>query len=121
MIDGAVACGWEAVRDAFAANFDDGKELGAGVAVYHRGRSVVDLHGGWFDGGRTMPYAADTLQVVFSTGKAVIATALAMAVDRGWLDYDDRVANHWPDGPALVRCEPGVGVSRSMRGSPRRR
>jgi len=96
-VDGFVAHGWASVRDAFAANLATGRDLGASVAVYHQGHKVVDLSGGWFDARRTRAYAADTLQVVFSTGKAVLATAAAVCVERGWLDYDDRVSDHWPE------------------------
>ncbi len=34
------------VRDAFARNFADGRELGASVAVHQAGRPVVELWGG---------------------------------------------------------------------------
>lgn len=96
-IDGTVAPGWEPMREAFAANFADGEEVGAGVAVYHRGRPVVDLWGGSFDKARTRPYTDDTLQLVFSTTKGITAIAVAMCVDRGLLSYDEKVATYWPE------------------------
>ena len=86
-IGGSVAAGWESVREVFANNFGTTEEVGAGVAVYHRGAKVVDLHGGTFDVAGTKPYDADTLQLVFSTTKGITAIALAMCVDRGLLDY----------------------------------
>ena len=82
---------------AFADDIASDRELGAAVAVYHRGRPVVDLWGGWFDAAHERPYAGDTIQVVFSTGKAVLATAIAIAVERGWLDYDEAVSRYWPE------------------------
>jgi len=94
---GLVAPGWEAVRDAFADNFSAGRDVGAGVAVYHRGQPVVDLRGGFFDRDRTTPYGQDTLQLVFSTTKGVTAIAVGMCVDRGLLDYDERVSAYWPE------------------------
>jgi len=96
-VDGRVEPGWEPVREAFAANFAEGGEVGAGVAVFHRGRCVVDLVGGWFDADRSAPYTHDTLQVVFSTTKGVVATAVAMCVDRGLIAYADPVAELWPE------------------------
>lgn len=96
-VDGRVEPGWEAVREAFAANFASEGEVGAGVAVYHRGRCMVDLVGGWFDADRSSPYTHDTLQLVFSTTKGVVATAVAMCVDRGLIAYGDRVAELWPE------------------------
>jgi CubicO group peptidase (beta-lactamase class C family) len=94
---GRVDAGWEAVADAFAANFAAGDEVGASVAVYHRGRPVVDLWGGHFDRDRTQPYGDDTLQLVFSTTKGVTAIAIAMCAQRGLLDYGERVSTYWPE------------------------
>lgn len=97
VIDGAVDAGWEGVRSAFQANFANGDEVGAGVAVYHRGRKVVDLWGGDFDRSSGSRYTDDALQLVFSTTKGVVAIAVAMCVERGLLRYEDRVSTHWPE------------------------
>ena len=94
---GLVLGGWEPVREAFADNLASGRDVGAGVAVYHRGQLVVDLRGGFFDRSRTAPYAHDTLQLVFSTTKGVTAIAVGMCVDRGLLDYDEKVSAYWPE------------------------
>jgi CubicO group peptidase (beta-lactamase class C family) len=96
-VTGFVAKGWDDVTAAFRANFAETEEVGAGVAVYHRGQLVVDLTGGFFDEDRTTPYDASTLQVVFSTTKGVVAIAVAMCVQRGLLRYEDLVATHWPE------------------------
>ena len=58
---------FQAVRDAFAANFRDHGEVGASLCVYLRGRRVVDLWGGIADLTTGTPWAEDTLQYVFST------------------------------------------------------
>jgi CubicO group peptidase (beta-lactamase class C family) len=96
-ISGLVANGWEDVRSAFAHNLAETEEVGAGVAVYHRGRKVVDLTGGSFDESRTRPYDESTLQLVFSTTKGIVAIAVGMCIERGLLRYDDPVAEHWPE------------------------
>jgi CubicO group peptidase (beta-lactamase class C family) len=69
---------------------------GAAVCVYHRGECVVDLWGGVRDEAGT-PWARETMSPSFSTTKGVAATALHVLVDRGMLDYEDRVARHWPE------------------------
>jgi CubicO group peptidase (beta-lactamase class C family) len=69
---------------------------GAAVCVYHRGRCVVDLWGGVRDA-RGQFWQADTMAPSFSTTKGVASTLLHIMVDRGLLDYDDRVAKHWPE------------------------
>ena len=96
-LDGWCAPGWGRVRDALAANLASGADLGAAVAAYHRGERVVDLAGGWADRARTVPYGRSTLQLVFSTTKGVVATALAMCVQRGLVGYGDRVSSVWPE------------------------
>ena len=96
-VEGFAAPGFDAVRDAFVANLDSRDDIGAGVAVFHRGQLVVDLTGGWRDNAGTIPYTPDTLQLVFSTTKGVVATAVAMCVERGLFDYDDLVSHIWPN------------------------
>jgi CubicO group peptidase (beta-lactamase class C family) len=95
-VTGHVEPGWEGVRDAFVANFAGGEDIGASVAVYHRGAPVVSLAGGSFDGGDA-PYTPDTLQLVFSTTKGITAIAVAMCVERGLLRYDEKVSTYWPE------------------------
>ncbi|HUF84398.1 MAG TPA: serine hydrolase domain-containing protein [Acidimicrobiia bacterium] len=69
---------------------------GAAVCVYHQGRPVVDVWTGAADETGT-PWREDNLAVSYSTTKGVVATALHICVDRRLLDYDDRVAEHWPE------------------------
>jgi CubicO group peptidase (beta-lactamase class C family) len=95
-ISGHVEPGWEPVRDALAESLASGEDIGASVAIRHRGRLVIDIAGGSFDGGDT-PYTPDTLQLVFSTTKGVTATAVAMCVERGLLSYDEEVSTYWPE------------------------
>ncbi|HEX7757991.1 MAG TPA: serine hydrolase domain-containing protein, partial [Caulobacteraceae bacterium] len=99
-IAGETAAGFVGVRDAFAANFHrqgDYREVGAAMAVYHRGVLVADLWGGFANRARTRPWRRDTLVNVWSATKAVTATAVAQLVDRGRLSYDDAVASVWPE------------------------
>ena len=92
-----IASGWEPVRAAFLEGFEKNEEHGAGVAVYHRGQCVVDLMGGWRDKDHTVPYGTDALQVVFSTTKGITSIAVAMCVERGLLEYSEKVATYWPE------------------------
>ena len=98
-IEGWVAPGFAAVREAFAANFarsDDYAEVGAAISVFHEGVCVADLWGGWADRARTRPWTRETLVNVWSATKAVTATAVARIVDRAGLDYDAPAARYWP-------------------------
>jgi len=96
-IGGWVEPGWEKVADAFRANFDDGKELGAAVALYQGGRPVVDLWGGVADGTTGRPWAEDSIVLVFSSTKGMTAILAHMLVERGRLDLDAPVATYWPE------------------------
>jgi CubicO group peptidase (beta-lactamase class C family) len=84
------------VKDAFAANFAEGAELGARFTVALDGEPVVDLWGGYADRARTKPFEADTLTPIYSTGKAIMALMIATLVEHGKLDYEQRVAEIWP-------------------------
>lgn len=86
-----------AVRDAFAANFEEGGELGASFAATVNGESVVDLWAGHADPERTQPWERDTIVNVWSTTKAMTAICAHMLVDRGLLDVDAPVAKYWPE------------------------
>ncbi|CAF1459091.1 unnamed protein product [Adineta steineri] len=96
-IVGTTAHGWEFVRDLFLENFIKEKDLGASIAVYYQGNPVVDLIGGWFDESQTKPYDNDTLQLVFSTTKGIVAMAVAICVQQGLLDYSALVTKYWPE------------------------
>jgi CubicO group peptidase (beta-lactamase class C family) len=86
-----------ALRDAFAANFAEHGEVGAALAVTLEGRTVVDVWAGWADRARTRPWRRETLVNVFSVGKPMIALCLLTFLERGRIDLDDRVADHWPE------------------------
>mgnify|MGYP000194412879 FL=1 len=95
--EGFVADGWSEVAEAFAHNIDSREDIGAGVSVFHKGKCVVDIAGGYFDREATKPYTLDTLQLVFSTTKGVVATAVAICVERGLLSYEEPVSLFWPE------------------------
>ena len=95
-VAGHVDPGFGPVEAAFRETLRDERELGAACAVTHRGELVVDLWGGYRDADRTEPWTENTLVLVFSTTKGVAAAAMAQAHSRGYFDYDDRVADHWP-------------------------
>jgi CubicO group peptidase (beta-lactamase class C family) len=96
-IEGFCAPGFEAVRDAFAANFAAGREVGASFAATRDGVAVVDLWGGFADAARTRPWQRDTVVNVFSTTKAMTALCAHVLADRGLLDLDAPVARLWPE------------------------
>ena len=97
LIGGWVAKGFEPVREAFEHNFTQRSELGAACAVYHAGKLVVDLWGGYRERASAARWQKDTLVRVSSATLGPSALALALAHSRGWLDYDAPVAAYWPE------------------------
>ena len=85
------------VRDAFQDNFAAGSETGAALAVQLNGEPVLDLWGGWMDAKHSRAWQRDTLVCCYSVGKAVSAILLWRLVERGVLEIDGRVADHWPE------------------------
>ncbi len=103
-INGFCDEGFGSVRDAFVGNFERGEELGAAVAVFHRGRPVVDLWAGDADEyGR--PWAEDTLVNVYSITKTMTFVCLLMLVDRGDVDVAAPMATYWPEFAANGKAD----------------
>jgi CubicO group peptidase (beta-lactamase class C family) len=96
-IHGSVEAGFEPVQEAFAASFEQFGEVGAACCIHHKGRRVVDLAGGATTPGGTEPYTPETLQMVWSTTKGVVAIAAHMLAQEGRLDFDAPVAKYWPE------------------------
>src|SRR5256712_5695441 len=97
MIHGRCDPRFAAVRDAFAANFAAGREVGASFAATVEGEPVVDLWAGYADAATTRPWERDTIVNVFSTTKAMTALCAHILVDHGELDLDAPVARYWPE------------------------
>jgi CubicO group peptidase (beta-lactamase class C family) len=85
------------VRDTFEANFTNGLEVGASVAVAIEGELVVDLWGGVADEATGRPWEADTIVNVFSSTKPMIGLVALLLADRGDLDLHAPVARYWPE------------------------
>lgn len=96
-IHGIVKEGFEAVREAFAENFSNRREVGAACCVYHKGEKVVDLWGGVRNMATGELWEKDTMALVYSTTKGLSAMTLAIAHSRGWLDYDAPVSKYWAE------------------------
>lgn len=93
---GHCAEGFEPVGRVFSEQLASGAEVGAAFAVYHRGVKVVDLWGGLADVAARRPWRRDTRIVVFSVTKGLSSMGMHLLADRGVLDWDAPVAEHWP-------------------------
>ena len=104
-VGGSVTAGFEPVREAFREVVERQDGTGAAASIWHDGRWVADLWGGWADAARTRPWQRESLVMPYSVTKAFAATGALVLVDRGLLDLDDPVQKHWPElrAPATVR------------------
>ncbi|WP_374574900.1 serine hydrolase domain-containing protein [Phenylobacterium sp.] len=111
-----------AVKDAFAANFAEGLEVGARFTLVEAGETVLDIWAGHAERARKRPFAQDTLTPIFSSTKAVAALMVARLVDQGRLDYGWRVAEVWPDfaqaGKDQVTIEQALSHQAGLSGIP---
>ncbi|MEL8055829.1 MAG: serine hydrolase domain-containing protein [Pseudomonadota bacterium] len=96
-ISGHVSKGFDSVRDEFAANFAEDKELGAGFSAILNGELIIDLQGGWVDRKKTRVWDERTIVPVYSTTKPIAALVLAKIIDRLPAGYETRVADIWPE------------------------
>jgi CubicO group peptidase (beta-lactamase class C family) len=111
-IAGLAPARFAAVKDAFAANFEAGQELGARFTLVEAGEVVLDLWAGFADRARSKPFDDTTLAPIFSTTKAIAALLIARLVDAGSLDYAQTVASVWPEFAAAGKAE--ITVEQTM-------
>jgi len=112
-VSGFVRAGFEPVRGAFAALFDEDLELGAGFAAIKDGDTLIDICGGWADRGQTTAWTHETLVPTYSTTKAIAAIVVAKLCDEGALSYDARVADVWPEFGAAGKDAVTIGEALS--------
>jgi CubicO group peptidase (beta-lactamase class C family) len=94
-IEGFCAPEFSRVSDAFRVNFEQHGEVGASVCLVKDGQRVVDLWGGWADTGKR--WQRDTISIVYSCTKGATAMCLHKLVEQGFLSYDTKVTDIWPE------------------------
>jgi CubicO group peptidase (beta-lactamase class C family) len=102
--DSSFAC---AVR-AFSQLFPGRRFGGGALAVYLHGEPVVDVWTGYADRRGTEYWTADTGAMVWSVSKGLASTVIHRLADRGLIDYDNPVAEYWPEFGANGKAEIAV-------------
>jgi len=90
MIHGDVTPPFQPVADLLTDASAADPEHSFQLTIFRGAERVVDLHAG--DG-----ITAESLMVPFSVSKNSIAFSIALLVDRGELELDERVARYWPE------------------------
>ncbi|MFC0710285.1 serine hydrolase domain-containing protein [Azorhizophilus paspali] len=88
---------FEALKDAFAALFEDGQTRGAALCVRVGGETVVDLWAGLAGRDDGEAWQSDTIANLFSCTKPFATVAALQLVKEGKLDLDTPVALLWPE------------------------
>ena len=95
-VDGHAEPRFESVRETFVEIVEAQAGTGAGLAVWHAGRWVVDVWGGYRDAERTMPWESNSIVMTYSVTKPFAAVCALLLVDRGLLELDAPVNRYWP-------------------------
>jgi len=94
--------GFDRLAHAFSEHVDR-SHGGMAFCVYRNGRPLVRLYGGSAEHCTSSTDAVgsawgpDTMAVIFSGTKGVVAAVAALLVDRGMLDVRLSVAHYWPE------------------------
>ncbi|XP_005109262.2 beta-lactamase domain-containing protein 2 [Aplysia californica] len=94
---GQVHPAFQEVKEIFEKNVQSGREPGASFAVYRHGKPLVDLWGGYADVESKKPWQQGTLSQLWSSTKGVAAVVVGMLADRGFIDYQRKVSDYWPE------------------------
>ncbi len=97
LVQGTTTARFDALRDHLETSFANGGDVGASIAVIHRGELVCDLWGGFKDEAMHTPWERDTIVNVWSTTKTMTFLVALMLYDRGDLDFDEKVSTYWPE------------------------
>lgn len=85
------------LQEAFERNFSEGREVGAGLSIFHGGRESISICGGFCDASRTIPWSHDTLVLIWSATKGVAAACALHAMQEAGVDLQTPVASIWPE------------------------
>lgn len=96
-IRGEVASGLESVAEAFESAFEGKPDMGASLSIHIEGEEVVNLWAGQSRIADKARWEKDTLGVIFSCTKGLVAILAAQLVEQGLLSYEAKVVDYWPE------------------------
>jgi CubicO group peptidase (beta-lactamase class C family) len=85
------------LKALFQENFEKLGELGAAVSVWQNGKPIIDLCGGFCDGGRETPWTTDTLVLVWSATKGIGSACVLHALEQQNIELNRPVVEFWPE------------------------
>ncbi|HEY8649809.1 MAG TPA: serine hydrolase domain-containing protein, partial [Chthoniobacterales bacterium] len=85
------------VVELFQENFDRSGELGAAISIWQKGKSVLELHGGFRDAQRQHPWTPETIVPFWSATKGLGSACLLHVLQEAQISLGRRVAEFWPE------------------------
>ena len=85
------------LTNLFAENFSRHGELGASVSVWHEGREIVSLAGGFKDRQHEHAWNEETMVLFWSATKGLSAACLLHACQEHDVELTALVAEVWPE------------------------
>jgi CubicO group peptidase (beta-lactamase class C family) len=85
------------ITPGFEDNFARHGELGAAISIWHRGKPVLALCGGYRDIHRERSWTNDTLVLFWSATKGLGSACVLHLFQERTIDLERRVAEFWPE------------------------
>jgi CubicO group peptidase (beta-lactamase class C family) len=85
------------LKPLFRENFEQFAELGAAVSIWHNGKPVVDLFGGFCDARHEKPWESNTLVLIWSATKGIASACVLHVLQEHEIEIGRRVADFWPE------------------------
>ncbi len=93
------------ITPLFQGNFERHGELGAAVSIWHQGAPVLELHGGFRDAHRAIPWTADTLVLFWSATKGLGSACVLHVLQERGISLDRPVAEFWSEFARAGKAE----------------
>jgi len=93
------------VAELFQENFDRLGELGAAVSIWQKGKSILELHGGFRDAQRQHPWTSETIVLFWSATKGLGSACLLHVLQEAQIKLERRVAEFWPEFAQARKAE----------------
>jgi CubicO group peptidase (beta-lactamase class C family) len=84
------------IEPIFAENFSQFGELGAAVSIWQNGEPVLELHAGFRDAQRQVPWTDETFVLIWSATKGLGSACLLHVLQEKGIGLDQPVAEFWP-------------------------
>src|SRR3990167_11287405 len=85
------------------------------MALYHKGKKVLSLYGGFMDSAKTQLWQPDTLTLIWSAGKGIATACLLHILQEKGIPLEATVATFWPEFAAAGKEKITIGQLLSHR------